>query len=289
MPASEGSALLINCEGHQRTNSSWVIDRLLHDFEHHAESQAPELLTLSIKEYSKQSNASSKGRTGALSSKVRTTDVESTRPPREALRITVFKIDTQKEAGKPTFDWVYGVGVLVILVQIAIAAIPWALSANYFPFIITTGGTVLVLLTSMLPQWGKEKYSHYKTGGWTVSLTRGNGSRHVMLILGKEHHQSGGLDLEVMATRSTRTVKSPVTQISVVLLAALSTILLITVAGMKDDTWCNAHPPYALVHTDDFRSDRDRNHWHDPKSHRCERKAICQCIGHPPQTCCNIL
>ena len=276
MPPSEDQALVINCEGHQRTNTSWVIGRILRDFEHDADLRAVQNLRLSGKHDSKRHRSGLMGTLGVLVSNLRSANVEHQLVSGEALRITVFEVDTRKRAGRPTYDWIYYLGIVVILVQIGIAVVPWAVNADYFPFITTVGGTILVLLFGMLPQWGREKYAEYKTGGFTTGITRGNGSRHVMLILGKEHSRNEGLDLEVMAARTAQAVKSPLTQASAVLLAMLSTVLLITVAGMKGNTWCTPNSQYANVPiTNSHRSDCHWNPRHGAEFGCGRRKMLC--------------
>jgi hypothetical protein len=238
MPVADVSAMVINANGHQRTNLAWVIGRLLRDFEYRADSQRNE------KPHGRQANSfclplvSSRTAFGTVAAGLRPPRPDREKIPRDALRVTVFEVDPMYALGRPTRDWVFDLGLAAILVQIGIAIVPWALSMNSLPFVVTLSGTALTLLTSALPQWGNEKYACCRTGGWTVSITRGNGSGHVMLILGKDHGYPGGLDLEIMAGRSDRAAPSLVTRMGMTILAALSVVLLITVAGLKDDKWC---------------------------------------------------
>lgn len=238
MPVSDTSATVISANGHQLTNLAWVIGRLLRDFEHRANFQIdggphPRKASRTVLPF-----AHSKAAVEKVSTELRLPKSGREAPSRESLRITVFEVDPTQVPGRPTRDWVFKLGMVAILVQIGIAVVPWTLSGNYLPFIVTLGGTGLSLLTSALPQWRNEKYSHYKTGGWTVSITRGNGNRHVMLILGKDHGCHGGLDLEIMAAKSDRAIAPPLTRVCMTILAALSVVLLITVAGLKEDRWC---------------------------------------------------
>lgn len=239
MPVSDISATVISANGHQRTNLSWVIGRLLRDFEHRANSRFDGELN--------PRQASSDSVLPFVSPKeaIRTvvTRLQPPKPGRErrapeALRVSVYEVDPTQAPGCPTRDWIFHLGIVAIFVQIGIAVIPWALSMNYLPFVVTLSGTALSLLTSALPQWRNEKYASYRTGGWTVSITRGNGSQHVMLILGKDHGCHSGLDLEIMAGKSDRAVPPLLTRICMTILAALSVVLLITVAGMREDKWC---------------------------------------------------
>ena len=238
MPEPDASATIISARGHQRTNSAWVIGRVLRDFEYQADLEVNGGLNRRQASAPVRSNIPPKATTGAASTRVQPIEPGCERTAWEALRITVFEVDPKQTSGCPTWDWVFHLGIVVILVQIGIAAIPWVLWANYLPFVVTLGGTALSLLNSALPQWRNEKYARYIIGGWTVSITRGNGSRHVMLILGKDHGRHGGLDLEILAGKSARVFPPLSTRICMTILAALSVVLLITVAGLKDDKWC---------------------------------------------------
>ena len=209
MPDADISLLVVNAHGHQR------------DFEHRAQLRS------------------------ACRENVSREKLPEREPPsNNALRVTVFEPDTSKKPGIPIWDRANYIGLVVVLVQCGIAAIPWGVSSNYFPFIVTVSGTMLSLLSGATPQWGNEKFASYKLDAWTVALTRGNGSRHVMMVLGRDHRTSGGLDLEIMATRNRGTQSSYSMRAVAMLLTALWTVLLITVAGIKADTWCMYHIPY---------------------------------------------
>ena len=232
MPEPDTAVSVVNANGHQRSNRSWTIGRLFRDFEHRTESKLTDGslgATVLAKNTCSEKNAKPKSQLPVAVSSPR---------KREALRVTVFNVDVSKVPGHPTWDFVYYLGVLVILTQIGIAIIPWGLYGNYLPFIVTFGGNALSLLSGMLPQWMEEKFANYKTEGWTVSITRGNGSRHVMLILGKGHVRNFGLDLEIMAAQSRQGGNKLLTRFGSILLAALWTVLLITVTGTKQEPWC---------------------------------------------------
>lgn len=186
--------------GHVRENHSWVIGRLLRDFE--------------------QAQAAPR--------------VDKNSPRYEALRVSVFQVDGKRKAGVPARDWVWYSGFAVILIQVVISAIPFIVYHDWAPILITTSGTTLAFIQGSLRQWREEKWAAPTTGGWTVSLSRGNGSRGVMVILGGNH----GLDLEMLAGR-TWTTKSPVyNRVVVSVMALLWLMLLICVAGLEANSWC---------------------------------------------------
>ncbi|KAL0567623.1 hypothetical protein V5O48_014368, partial [Marasmius crinis-equi] len=101
------------------------------------------------------------------------------------LEIAFFEAISDKSTGVPDRDWVYYLGVLIILLQLGIAAIPGALNGNWLVMIITFGGNFLVQIQAALPQWREElwKARTIEPGKpEVVCLTRGNGSSYVMVI-----------------------------------------------------------------------------------------------------------
>ncbi|CAH0025656.1 unnamed protein product [Clonostachys rhizophaga] len=82
-----------------------------------------------------------------------------------------------------------------ILVQIGISIIPFALSGDWGIFIITMLGTCLAIATAALPQWRVEKLACRARSEKKVAITTGNGSRYIMVIIGKENC----LDIEDLA------------------------------------------------------------------------------------------
>ncbi|KAL1941068.1 hypothetical protein VTO73DRAFT_7704 [Trametes versicolor] len=151
------------------------------------------------------------------------------------LTIVFFRTRRNGSAGFPARDWVYWSGVLVILAQLAIAAIPGALNGNWIPLMVTAGGTVLALTASGLPQWREEKFRaarKVKEGSReVVCITRGNGSAFAMVVI----TDSGGIRLEDLAGgRFQRTV---FTSIMSAVLCVLWVVLLLAVEGIQGDAW----------------------------------------------------
>jgi len=159
-------------------------------------------------------------------------------------------------------------GWVVIVVQMAIAAIPCALYQDWAILFLTGTGTVLALATGALPQWKFEKWACRRKTTKVISLTGGNGTRHVMVIIGKKL----GLDLEDLAAaesprmrrrgeeaqgpgrwsksvaekgvnrKETRMVNSLpaafwITRAACSILALLWIIFLITVTALHQHTW----------------------------------------------------
>lgn len=153
-----------------------------------------------------------------------------------SIRIDIFETDS---APDPVIDFVWIVGWVVILAQLLISIVPWVRHENWGVFLVTVAGTALALLTSSLRQWKLEKWPGRKLNKdgrkenktKSVALTRGNGHRYVMAIIGKD----GAWDLENFATASSKTLGETVWCLCA--LAALWVCLLISVSGLRQDTW----------------------------------------------------
>ncbi|KAL8672641.1 MAG: hypothetical protein Q9168_002917, partial [Polycauliona sp. 1 TL-2023] len=199
MPVTDFPAIIVNASsGHQRENKSWIIGRLLRDFEK------------------------------------RTAPLPSDRASAnwEALRVSVFEWEKGKEQGHPTRDWVYYSGYAIIVLQISIAIIPLALSSEWATLVLVVGGIILASSQAALPQWRAEKWA-CPLNGKTISLTKGNGHRHVMVLLGSPK----ALELEILASGSYLIAQPLPAKFAVAILAAAWTVLLITVAGLKQGSW----------------------------------------------------
>jgi hypothetical protein len=204
IPDADFAAILIPAKsGHVRNNRSWIIGRLLRDHEHRA-----------AKILQRSDQASEK---------------------HEALRVTVFELVKGRQPGTIAPDWIFYSGFFVMLAQFVVASLPIIFSHNWAILMVTCAGTILALLQGALPQWQREKWACPKHGGNTVSITQGNGSRHVMVILGDK---SSGLELEILSTGSRNMPFRHREMVYISLLTSLWTVLLISVAGMSDDSWC---------------------------------------------------
>lgn len=99
----------------------------------------------------------------------------------------------------------YIASVLVAILQLGIAAIPFGVFGDWAIFMITAIGILLSSATASLPQWKLEKWAcrplstRLKNTDKKVVMTRGNGSQHAIVILGCE----GFIDLEDLAAGQT--------------------------------------------------------------------------------------
>uniref|UniRef100_A0A0W0G089 Uncharacterized protein n=1 Tax=Moniliophthora roreri TaxID=221103 RepID=A0A0W0G089_MONRR len=208
MPPADYSAKLFNADsGFERDNRSWVLGRLLRDFE------LPPL------------------------------------PPEVALCITVFKASDSGSPAVPDRDlWWWG-GVVTIIVQLCVSAIPFGVYGDWSIFLITVAGTILALATGALPQWRREKWACRRNSKKVFFLTGGNGTRNVMVIFS----DGKGLDLEDLAGAESPMVSRPgqgdpspifgfpraflITQAACLFLLVLWIIFLITVTSLKQHAW----------------------------------------------------
>jgi hypothetical protein len=185
MPPTDCPSVVINSQdGYVRDNQSWVLGRLLRDFE---------------------------------------------KPCERGLRVVVFKALPRTEPPPP--DWIWYLGAATIVLQLGIAVVPYALYGDWGILLITLCGTALAFCHGALPQWRLEKWKGRKNPKKIVSITRGNGSENVMVVLGNRN----GIDLEDLA--GARVPELPHTRIFAAILATAWLVLLITVAGYKIDSW----------------------------------------------------
>jgi hypothetical protein len=204
MPVPDTDIQVVNCEnGYVRTNNSWILGRLLRDYESHVEAAG------------RRENAPTDS-TGEVS-----------------LLIEIFVAGPVDGQGpRPSKTW--WLSWLVIVVQHIFAIIPWVVWSYWPPFMITLCGTFLAMVTAAHPQWVAEKWPGKKLRSEKIkpiALTRGNGQRYVMIVLS----HNGSWDLETMA--SSQLHLHPSTKYSLMAIAALWIMLLLTVTGLKQHTW----------------------------------------------------
>ncbi|KFA70285.1 hypothetical protein S40285_10739 [Stachybotrys chlorohalonatus IBT 40285] len=103
----------------------------------------------------------------------------------EALRVDVYEAIEPPDKGSLAEGKSMLFGGGAILIQMGIAVIPWARSRDWGIFFITFVGTCAALGTARLPQWRMEKLACRVRSRKMIAITTGNGSRHVVIILGK--------------------------------------------------------------------------------------------------------
>ncbi|KDQ18344.1 hypothetical protein BOTBODRAFT_79354, partial [Botryobasidium botryosum FD-172 SS1] len=161
-------------------------------------------------------------------------DCESEITDESGLTIKFFYTSPSKAAGLPDRDWVYYSGIVVILAQLGIAAIPGALGGDWMPLAIIAAGTILALLSGALPQWGREKWAARDVGEGkrdVICLTRGNGSKLALVIIS----EGCGLRLEDLASARVRPSRGTILAFSI--LSTLWLALLVVIQCFTSSAW----------------------------------------------------
>ncbi|RSL81576.1 hypothetical protein CEP52_017167 [Fusarium oligoseptatum] len=228
----EVSLKVINLRsGYDRSNQSWLLGRLVKTYDFWMPPAVKARLRSScvLPSDEEQGCAVASASSSSSSSSAGNSVLDPCAAP-IALCVAVYKWVDGVEPGVPARDWVWWSGFLVSALQLGVSTIPWGRHGNWAIFIATAGGTVLAYISASLPQWRREKW-HARRARKDVALTLGNGSQHVIVILGADN----GLDLEALASGRTPNMRTTpaFTSIMVVLWLAL----LITCAGIKTDTW----------------------------------------------------
>ncbi|KAH8882216.1 hypothetical protein GQ53DRAFT_812287 [Thozetella sp. PMI_491] len=159
LPPSDYPVKVINLgSGYARENKNWVVGRILRDLEASLSKEEP---------------------------------LED-----DGIRIAVFEA-TKNPHGVTEFAFtgIHVVGLVLIALQLGLAAIPIGLSGEWDVMLITAVGTLLVQMAGCLPQWRAEKLPNRQHKSSVFALTQGNGSREIVVIMGK----GNCLDLEELA------------------------------------------------------------------------------------------
>ncbi|KAH8589883.1 hypothetical protein B0O99DRAFT_580970 [Bisporella sp. PMI_857] len=210
----EIAILAINLQsGYSRPNQSWLLARLLKTYEFWMAKEVKETI---------DAPPPLRDEEGAIH------EVRNI-----ALCVAVYRWSKKRKPGHPAYDWVWWSGLITTVVQLGISVIPFGIqSGNWGVFLITACGSLLAYASGALPQWRQEKW-HARTlrVNKTIGLTRGNGSRHVVVVLG----ENGDLDLEDLAAAWPMEFWS--TRVYTLLLAICWLVLLVASTGIKTGTW----------------------------------------------------
>lgn len=166
MPPPDIESIVINGDtGYVRNNQSWLLGRLLRDFEEGHWMNPENKKDLSAMLWNMQS-----GDTRSSSSPRELT-------PKAGLRISVYEADPSLQARRIVPGVLFWLGYGVALIQLIIASLPLIIwrSGDYSALAITSGGTCLALMGN-LRQWRSERYSCRSRSKKTFVLTRGNGA-----------------------------------------------------------------------------------------------------------------
>jgi len=203
LPTPDCSGQVVNVRSrYTRQNNSWILGRVMRDFSYW------------------------RGR------EVRDAERKmAAKDQRVALCVAVYEADPKQAAGVPKRDWVWYSGFICAVLQLVISTVPWILQGDWAIFFTTACGVCLVLGSGALPQWKQEKWACRRGAKKTAVLTRGNGQKDCIVIIG------GGVGLDLEDLAGGRGVDMPRTRYLASVMAALWIALLIAVSGLKRNTW----------------------------------------------------
>lgn len=228
MPPPETPCQVTNAKsGYTRSNNSWIISRIVRDFDVWKDKQVSAHLETMLK-------AKHDFDTNKANQEVPGSGNDLAFPKKAGLCVSVYKAE-QAHVGAPGYDSVYWFGWGTSILQLGIAAIPCGVYGDWGIMLITVVGILLSFATGSLPQWKEEKWACRNKSKKDVIVTTGNGSQHAVLILG----QGKGLDLEDLAAGPSdiKVSTQRTTRFALLALALLWVLLLITAAGIKENTW----------------------------------------------------
>jgi hypothetical protein len=173
MPQPDCPAIVINAKSHHvRQNQSWILGRILRDFNHWKPQQVIDRERVVLHELAEQE-------------KRRKISEPVKRKSHIAISVSVFKASQTRGPGKPTHDWVYFTGLGTMLVHFGVVSIPCALYQDWAVILTTVLGSLFALAYGALPAWKEEKFGACGKGASkTIVMTRGNGSPNVIVIRG---------------------------------------------------------------------------------------------------------
>ncbi|ROW07666.1 hypothetical protein VMCG_03360 [Cytospora schulzeri] len=237
MPVADCPCKVINgSTGFVRDNYSWVIGRMVRDFDSWKDEDNPEIrpvhtrLEEVLDSQWKKLKAKAKEEARETGEKLPKQPPE--RPPKAGLCVSIYRAK-QARPGYPGYDRPYIIGFVTCIVQLGLSAVPCGIFGDWSIFLITAAGIVLSFASGALPQWSKEKWACRRDTRKTVVLTRGNGSQHAIVIIG----DGKGLDLEDLAASDVSSFPSGQTRFCVITLAVLWVLLLVTASGIQQNTW----------------------------------------------------
>ncbi|KAI1168897.1 hypothetical protein F5B18DRAFT_645762 [Nemania serpens] len=237
MPPPDFSCMVVNGEnGYSRSNNSWVIGRIVRDFDAWKDRQprasgaptnvnstpvASRVEKIIDDKWDKlKEGARKKGKS------------EPERPPKAGLCVSVYNARGANK-GHPGYDAPYITGCLTCVTQFGVAAIPCGIFGDWSILLITAVGTVLAFATGALSQWAREKWACRDNTKKTIILTTGNGSQHAIVIQGA----GVGFDLEDLAAAEAGMFALRETRVALIALGILWILFLITATGISENTW----------------------------------------------------
>ncbi|KAI9658289.1 MAG: hypothetical protein M1821_002422 [Bathelium mastoideum] len=234
MPGADTPCTVINVDnGQSRSNGSWVLGRAMRDFEQWMGKPVEEKV-VELKD--------SKWQFDKDQAKKQDKDPDKVEyPSHSGLVVSFWTFDQDKKSQlqKPGMDILFWSGIVVALVQLGVAAIPFGIYGNWGVFLVTAAAILLCFLTGAQDQWRREKWAcrQIEPGKKrTYILTRGNGAQHAMVI----KCDGCGLNLEDLCTGFDN-LDSPsislTTRLLMVGFGVMWVVLLITSSALTDQSW----------------------------------------------------
>ncbi|GFF87114.1 hypothetical protein IFM61606_02822 [Aspergillus udagawae] len=233
MPDADTPCSLINGKnGYVRGNNSWVLGRIMRDYEYWMGEPVREKTESLIKarwEFDQQHEERTSPGSGR----------RVPRPSQAGLVVSLWQPSTKQPHGEPGHDLLHWSGVIATVVQLGIAAVPVGLRGDWGVMLVTAAAIILCYSTGALPHWKVEKWACRRLAARDKKnfiLTRGNGSQHAIAIISNGH----GLDLEDLATGFAKINSPPITlfsQLAIISLGLLWVALLITASALQKDSW----------------------------------------------------
>ncbi|OJJ08384.1 hypothetical protein ASPVEDRAFT_47531 [Aspergillus versicolor CBS 583.65] len=233
MPDADTGCSLINGKnGYVRGNNSWVLGRMMRDYDYWMHKATREKTDSLL-------DARWKFDQARETEKYPDDGVTVPRPSQAGLVVSIYKPSRTLKHGVPGKDLLFWSGLVVTLVQLGIASIPAGLNGDWGVLMITGAATGLCYVTGAMNQWRVEKWACRSLDTRTKKnfvLTRGNGAQHAIAIVSDGY----GLDLEDLATGFSMIDKPTITvwaQLVTIALGIAWVVLLITASGVDTGTW----------------------------------------------------
>ncbi|KAI0545163.1 hypothetical protein F4679DRAFT_588785 [Xylaria curta] len=148
--------------GYCRENRNWIIGRIVRDMEAHMSRTEPR--------------------------------------PNGGIRISVWEAqENPNRHTKHSYNTIHVLGFVVTTLQLIVASIPLICYGDWGILFLTSAGTFLAIVAGALPQWRVEKLPNRQHSEANFALTTGNGSRDIMIIIGRGRC----LDLEELSSQET--------------------------------------------------------------------------------------
>jgi hypothetical protein len=220
LPSPQNSVLVINMKsGYVRQNQSYVISRIFRDYDYWKDPQIDKAETQRLADLQQLEDDTAR--------------IEKRDPVKVRMGLRLAIYEATEKSGSVKQDNLWRSGIIVVLVQLGIAAVPWAIHEEWLTFFVTGVGTLLALASGALPQWAEEKWACRRKSDKTVVLTSGNGAHDAIVVIGNGR----GFDLEDLGSSYRLPGHPNQTRILSLVLAVAWVALLVCVAGYRQHTW----------------------------------------------------